>query len=111
MRKFFVRRIRRALAGAGWRGNGCCCCAAGDISSVAAGVADEERGMVDLLVDDKATVGAQESPDDVHTARGLYAIVPYGPQHVFSSYSLLGLAVTEPCLAKTAVQNNNLGII
>ena len=37
--------------------------------SVAAGVADEERGMLDSLVDDKATAGAQEPPDDVHTER------------------------------------------
>ena len=39
--------------------------------SVAAGVADEERGMVDSLVDDKATAGAQEPPDDVHKERAL----------------------------------------
>ena len=35
----------------------------------------------------------------------------YGPEHLFSSYSLLDLAVTEPFLAKTIVQNSNLGII
>ena len=35
----------------------------------------------------------------------------YGPNHLFSSYSLLGLAVTEPFRAKTVVQNTNLGII
>jgi hypothetical protein len=35
--------------------------------------------------------------------------VAYGPKHLFSSYSLLGLAVTEPFLAKTVVQNTNLG--
>jgi hypothetical protein len=34
--------------------------------------------------------------------------VAYGPQHLFKSCSLLGLAVTEPFLAKTAVQNTNL---
>jgi hypothetical protein len=39
--------------------------------SVAAGVADEERGMLDSLVDDKATAGAQEPPDDVHKERAL----------------------------------------
>ena len=33
--------------------------------SVAAGVADEERGMLDSLVDDKATAGALEPPNDV----------------------------------------------
>ena len=37
--------------------------------SVAAGVADEERGMLDSLVDDKATVGVQNPPDDVHKER------------------------------------------
>ena len=37
--------------------------------SVAAGVADEERRMLDSLVDDKATAGAEEPPDDVHTER------------------------------------------
>ena len=41
-------------------------------------------------------------------AVGYYA---YGPQHLFSSHSLLGLVVTGPFLAKTAVQNTNLGII
>ena len=41
--------------------------------SVAAGVADEERGMLDSLVDDKVTAGAQEPPDDVHKARALGA--------------------------------------
>ena len=41
--------------------------------SVAASVADEERGMLDLLVDDKATAGAQESPNGVHKARALGA--------------------------------------
>ena len=39
--------------------------------SVAAGVADEERGMLDSLVDDKATAGEQEPPYDVHKARAL----------------------------------------
>ena len=39
--------------------------------SVAAGVADEERRMLDSLVDDKATAGAQEPPDDVHKERAL----------------------------------------
>ena len=29
---------------------------------------DEERGMLDSLVDDKAIAGAQESPDDVRKA-------------------------------------------
>ena len=41
--------------------------------SVAASVADEERGMLDSLVDDKATARAQESPNDVHKARALGA--------------------------------------
>ena len=41
--------------------------------SVAAGVADEKRRMLDSLVDDKATAGAQEPPDDVHKARALGA--------------------------------------
>jgi hypothetical protein len=41
----------------------------------------------------------------------LWATVAYGTQHLFSSYSLLGLAVTWPLMAKTAVQNTNLGII
>jgi hypothetical protein len=31
---------------------------AGDMSSVAAGVADEESGVLDSLVDDKAIAGA-----------------------------------------------------
>ena len=43
------------------------------MSSVAAGVADDERGMLDSLVDDKAIVGAQVPPDDVHKARALGA--------------------------------------
>ena len=43
------------------------------MSSVAAGVADEERGVLDLLVDDKAIMGAQKPPDDVHKARALGA--------------------------------------
>jgi hypothetical protein len=37
--------------------------------------------------------------------------VAYGPKRLFSSYSLLGLAVTEPFLAKIVVQNTNLGIM
>ena len=37
--------------------------------SVAAGVADEEREMLDSLVDGKAIAGAQEPPDDVHKER------------------------------------------
>jgi hypothetical protein len=41
----------------------------------------------------------------------LLATVAYGAQHLFSSYSLSGLAVTGPFMAKTAVQNTNLGII
>jgi hypothetical protein len=41
--------------------------------------------------------------------RGL--TVAYGPQHLFSSHSLLVLAVTGPFLAKIAVLNTNLGII
>ena len=40
--------------------------------SVAAGVADEERRMLDSLVDDKATAGAQEPPDDVQCVWGVY---------------------------------------
>ena len=39
--------------------------------SVAAGVADEARGMLDSLVDDKATAGAQEPQDDVHKERAV----------------------------------------
>jgi hypothetical protein len=39
--------------------------------SVVAGVADEERGMLNSLVDDKATARAQEPPDDVHKERAL----------------------------------------
>ena len=38
-----------------------------------ASVADEERGMLDSLVDDKATAGAQKPADDVHKARALGA--------------------------------------
>jgi hypothetical protein len=41
----------------------------------------------------------------------LWATVAYGTQHLFSSYSLLGLAVTGPFMSKKAVQNMNLGII
>jgi hypothetical protein len=41
----------------------------------------------------------------------LWAAVAYGTQRLFSSYSLLGLAVTGPFMAKTAVQNTNSGII
>ena len=41
----------------------------------------------------------------------LWAAVAYGTQHLFSSYSLLGLAVAGPFMSKTAVQNTNLGII
>ena len=35
----------------------------------------------------------------------------HGPHHLFSSDSFLGLAVDEPFLDKTVVQNTNLGII
>jgi hypothetical protein len=41
----------------------------------------------------------------------LWAAVAYGTQHLFSSYSLLGLAVAGPFMSKTALQNMNLGII
>jgi hypothetical protein len=39
--------------------------------SGAASIVDEERGVLDSLVDDKATAGAQKPPDDVHKARAL----------------------------------------
>ena len=43
------------------------------MSPVAAGAANEERGVLDSLVDDKATAGAQKPLDDVHKARALGA--------------------------------------
>jgi hypothetical protein len=43
------------------------------MSSVAAGVVDEKRGVLDSLFDDKATVGAPKPPDDVRKARALGA--------------------------------------
>jgi hypothetical protein len=39
--------------------------------SVAAGVADEERMMLDSLVDDTATAGAPDPRDDGHKERAL----------------------------------------
>jgi hypothetical protein len=41
----------------------------------------------------------------------LWATVAYGTQHLFSSYSVLGLAVAGLFMSKTALQNMNLGIL
>jgi hypothetical protein len=35
----------------------------------------------------------------------------YGPHHIYNSYSLLGLAVAQPFLAKKDVKNKNSGVI
>jgi hypothetical protein len=43
------------------------------MSFVAAGVADEERGVLDSLFDDKTIAGAPKPPYDVHKARALGA--------------------------------------
>jgi hypothetical protein len=45
----------------------------GDMSFVVAGVANEEHGVLDSLVDDKATARAQKPSDDVHKAQALGA--------------------------------------
>ena len=66
--------------------------------------------------------GSDSASDASETARhnelyGLYgrpwlwAAMAYGTQHLFSSYSLLSLAVARPFMSKTALQNMNLGII
>ena len=62
--------LRQALTGSGWRGNGYYCCAAGDKSSVAAGAADGERGVMDSLVDDKAKARAPWGEGMLAAVRG-----------------------------------------